>query len=297
MSMVVELWTPGVRYVGFTKGFSPPSLFTQNPSVQVLGGAQGMPHPPQLFGSLSVFVQPVGSGQQVSPVEHAGPVLHVIEGVHLLETHVSPSGQTLPHLPQSLLSLVVSSQPSPQHCKVPLHAGPPLHVMGDWQKPDEHVLSGPHARPHVPQLFGSLSVLVHPDGQHVSPSVQAAPSLHPTGGVQLPFWHIEPGPQAWLHMPQLSGSVCVSVQPSMQQVCPPVHAGSPLHDAPILHWLSTQVSPGEHAKPHFPQLLGSLEVSTQPLPQQTSGGMQAGPPLQVVGVWHAPATHVAVGAQ
>jgi hypothetical protein len=219
-------------------------------------------------------------------------VLHVVTGVHSLATQDSPSGQTLPQCPQSLLSLVVSTHPDAQHCSVPPQGGPPSQVNADWQLPMAQTSSGAHGLPQPPQLAGSVSVSVQPEVQHVWPIMQDGPPLQAAGVVHTLASHIELG-QATPHLPQLFGSSVVSVQPPGQQVSSPVQAGSPWQDGPVLHSLSTHVDPGVHAKSQLPQLLGSVEVSTQPAGQHLSVGEQTGPPLQLWGVKQPPATQVA----
>jgi hypothetical protein len=129
------------------------------------------------------------------------------------------------------------------------------------------VESGPHERPHIEQLLGSDDVSVQPLLQHVSPMVHAGPPLHAGGAVQVLATQVSPGGHSFPQLLQFWGSVAVFVQPSEQQVWPPVHAGSPLQDGPPWHMLSTQLSPAAHAWPHFAQLFRSDEVSVHPLEQ------------------------------
>jgi hypothetical protein len=136
---------------------------------------QGWLHPPQFCGSVLVSTQP--DGQHVSGDWQGGAPLHVppsmpIGGMHVLAWHVSPGGQGWLHPPQLFGSVVVSVQPSAQHWRVPVHAGPPLQVTHD---PPAQVTPGGHGWLHPPQLFGSVSVSVQPEAQHWSTPVHTGP--------------------------------------------------------------------------------------------------------------------------
>ena len=58
-----------------------------------------------------------------------------------------------------------------------------------------------------------------------------------------------------------------------------------------------QLCPEWQAFPHVPQFLMSLFVSEQPAAQHCSSTLQAGPPSQLAGAWHTPATHASPLAQ
>ena len=76
--------------------------------------------------------------------------------------------------------------------------------------------------------------------------------------------------QAFPHAPQLLGSIRPSVQALDPPQWPVVHVEVPLQSVwPVghLHVPFWQVAPESHAILQAPQLLGSLEVSTQALPQ------------------------------
>src|SRR5579883_1440103 len=112
MLIVVNMCTPGERYVGFCVGLNAPSLTTHCPLAHVAVPPQRMLHPPQLFGSFCSSTHP--DVQHDLPPVHAGPPLHVVPW-HMLPTHMSPAGQAMPHPPQLAGSLVVSEQPVMQH--------------------------------------------------------------------------------------------------------------------------------------------------------------------------------------
>jgi len=80
----------------------------------------------------------------------------------------------------------------------------------------------------VPQLFGSLVTLLHPLGQHDSPTAHVGPPAHVPA--QTEFTHDPPFAQAFPHEPQLFGSLVVSMHPFVpQQVWPTLqlHIGLP----------------------------------------------------------------------
>lgn len=110
--------------------------------------------------------------------------------------------QALPHLPQLLLSVVVSVQVEP-------HSTSPL-VQVLPQAPPEQTSPAGHLLPQAPQLLGSFEVLsqppaaVHwvvPEGQEVpqAPATQASPDAH-----TLP------------HAPQFEASVWTSMHFPLQ---------------------------------------------------------------------------------
>jgi hypothetical protein len=215
--------------------------------------------------------------------------LQVALGVQMLATHVSPLGQTVPHCLQLLGSLVVSTQPDAQHCVVPEHAGPPLHD-GVRHMPWTQVASCAQACPHAEQFAGSLCVSVQPFAQQDCSTEQAGPPLHIAGVVHTLFTQLCPGPQTFPQLSQFLGSLVVSVQPPAQHARPEAHAGFPLQSGPPWQVPATQARPEVQACPHAPQFWTSLFVSAQPEEQHTSSTLHAGPLLQLVGVWHAPAT-------
>ncbi len=138
-------------------------------------GPQLRPQAPQLFASVCSSAHPVG--QHDCPGAHAGPPLHDVGGVHMLPTHASPDGQTVPQLPQLLGSLVVSVHPVMQHDCPGAQVAPPLHPV-IVQLLSKHVVPGGQARPQPPQLSMSLVVSVHPDVQHDRVPVHAGPPSH-----------------------------------------------------------------------------------------------------------------------
>jgi hypothetical protein len=262
------------------------------PDTHVSPAAQGMPHPPQFFTSLDVSLHPFA--QQVSLPVQTGPPLQFGGAVQLAPTHASPGGQTWPHPPQLLGSLSMSLHPDMQHWSTPVQTGPPLHDVGGWQFPCWQVSPGGQPKPHPLQLFGSVFVSVHPDGQHCSTPLQAGPPLQEVVvGMHVPPWQASPFGQKLLQPPQLFGSLVVSTQPDGQQVSVPPQGGAPLQlnvsvtqPPPAQCWLSAQ----RLLQP--PQFWLSVRVSVQPLSQQLSAPVQTGPPWHVFAPLHAPETHV-----
>jgi hypothetical protein len=86
------------------------------------------PHPPQLSLSLVSSKQPFG--QQLSPVGHAGPPLHIVGGMHLPPLHVSPVGHVKAQALQLFGSVWRLVQPAAQHCSPFVQTGPPLQLGG-----------------------------------------------------------------------------------------------------------------------------------------------------------------------
>jgi len=80
-----------------------------------------------------------------------------------------------------------------------------------WQTPAAQVLVGSHAVPQVPQLRGSVAVLVQMPAQAVCVPGQTR---------QLPFWQATPAPQTLPQDPQFAGSEAVSVHSVPQAVSP-----------------------------------------------------------------------------
>jgi hypothetical protein len=144
----------------------------------------------------------------------------------------------------------------------------------------------PQLRPQAPQLFASVCSLTHPTpAQHDSPAGQAGPPLHDTGGIHMFPTHVSPDGQTWPQLPQLLGSVVVSVQPLVQHICPGAHVTPPLQPV-MVQLLSKHVAPGGQARPQPPQLSMSLVVSVHPALQHVWVPVHAGPPSHEVVGWH-----------
>jgi len=109
-----------------------------------------------------------------------------------------PLGQTLPHVPQFIGSLVSVLQTPPQRDSGAGHGPPP--IVAGMQAPAEHVSSGGQTLPQKPQLLGSICMLLHRP-PHSSPGGgQLVIGAHVLPW-QMPDGHVIP------HMPQLFGSV------------------------------------------------------------------------------------------
>jgi len=174
------------------------------------------------------------------------------------------AGQAIPHLPQLLASLRVSTQPIEQHISPAAHGGPPLQAP--TQTPPLHASPPGQALPHLPQLFGSFCVSAQPLAQHVCVPEQAGPpsqvDSHCPDRHDWPTAHTMPQP------PQLCSSPCVFVHTLEQQTSPPVQAGPSKHDAGLWQTLPMQAWPGAHASAQPPQFCGSDVVSVQTVLQQ-----------------------------
>jgi hypothetical protein len=222
--------------------------------------AHELPHPPQLFGSLSVSTH--AASQQ------DGLVAPIVV-------------QSVSHAPQFEMSLEASEQLLAQHCGMsPPHDSPQTEqfsgsLVTSVHVPSHEVCPGsqaicpmhwppmhaapPQSLPHEPQLLESLSVSVQPPKQHDGdvPSVHAVP-----------------------HAPQLLMSLARSVQPSVPQQ-PGVSNPSYVQSLPHAPQLRTSLVVSEHddeqhdcipmhAFPHVPQFFASDEVSSH-VPLQQSG--------------------------
>jgi hypothetical protein len=89
-------------------------------------------------------------------------------------TQVSPARHSLPQTPQFFGSLLVFEHPLSQHCSVGLQTGPPLQLVGTWQRDPTHASPGGQARPQPPQSSGSVASFTQSEAQHDSPAPQAA---------------------------------------------------------------------------------------------------------------------------
>lgn len=160
-----------------------------------------------------------------------------------------------------------------------------------WQMPP--LQFGPvksQTRPHMPQLFGSVSVLMQVPLQQLWPAAQAdAPHT------QRPPEHVSPIAQRRPIIPQLFGSVIVEMHwKAPIAFCthcePPLHAAAPPHTQPTMppapepHALAVI---GSQARPQSPQFMndGSLRASTSAegavrfthvVPQQRCDELQSG---------------------
>jgi hypothetical protein len=118
---------------------------------------------------------------------------------------VVPPLQTFAHDPQFALSDCSFTHEVPHELRPPVHAT--VHV------PPEHTWLPVQRLPHVPQLFGSVCVLVHAPLHAASPVGQTHASA-----VQV--W---PAAQAMPQLPQSFVSVCRFTQALAQSVSPAPH--------------------------------------------------------------------------
>jgi hypothetical protein len=236
-----------------------------------------MSHPPQLFGSVSMSVQPFRQHWSL-PVQ-TGPPLQEAGAVQLPPTQVSPAGQAKPHWLQFCGSVFTSVQPVPQHWSTPVHPGPPLHCSVTTQWPETHARPAPHFWSQPPQSSGLLDVSTHPAAQHAAPPVQAGPPWHETGASHVPSAQLSLAAQTWVQLPQWVGSTFVFTHVSPQHTSPPEQ---PLTWQPLGGWHAppTQASRLGHARPQLPQSFGSVPSSMHPPPQQLRSEVHALPPAQ-----------------
>jgi hypothetical protein len=195
---------------------------------------QTFPHPPQLFGSLFVFVQ--APPHEVCCVGQ--PVV-----VHAPATHASPA----PHF-------VAQSPQCWKFCCMLTHWVPQSSVPASQPHlPAEQIWPFGQTVPQAPQLAGSALVSTQPPPQSLSGVVQPA-SQRPA----LQTWL---APHAVAQLPQCAGSLASETQL-------PEHSESPAsqtHLAPLHTWLAL------HAVAQAPQWLASLPRSTQLEPHVLSG--------------------------
>jgi hypothetical protein len=114
-------------------------------------------------------------------------------------------GQTVPQVPQLLVSLVVSTQLAPQRMKGAVHwksHEPPLQT-------DLPFVGAEHTVPHLPQLEVALEVSTHEPLQLVNVP-QSAP--------HCPDLQTMPAPQRIGQVPQCSESELKSTQAPLQEV-------------------------------------------------------------------------------
>jgi hypothetical protein len=214
----------------------PFASFVQAPAVHVAPAGQTLPQAPQLLVLVvwSTHVPPQFSwpvGQQMLPVGpvpvfgvHVSPVMQVAPGLHgepvgtLPQTppaQVELAGQTLPQLPQLLLSVAVFTHAVPH--SVPVGA---VHVMPQTGGVPEHVVVpvpavGPgHGVHDVPQLLTEV-LETHVPEQLCWPAGQLRPQTPP---VQLA---VPPsGGQTWPQAPQLLTSLLSVEQTPPQSTVP-----------------------------------------------------------------------------
>jgi hypothetical protein len=161
-----------------------------------------------------------------------------------------PPVQAWPHWPQLALSMLRFLQtPGGQSVK-PVGQPPPPPP----QAPFEQVAPLEQTLPQLPQLFGSVRVLVQP-----VPVQKVWPFAH------LQTWLVQvvPAGQTLPHLPQLFGSL-FETQTLLQSRWPVGHLQTPL----------PQAEPVGQTRPQAPQLFESLLVFVQVDPQQTVPGAQ-----------------------
>jgi hypothetical protein len=193
--------------------------------------------------------------------------------LHAPSTHVTPLGQRFPQSPQWLGSVLRSTQLPDPHTS-----------SGGQHWPRAHRSPAPHALPHAPQLrvsmSGSTQTPPHSRKPANAPHAHASPLGQPHDGLaqrHTPDTHASPGAHVTLQSPQFAESRSRSTHRPLQMAPGSGQSHGELaqpHDALLQrHALSTQVSSGEHAWPHAPQLAGSEVGSTQRPPHAIVGGL------------------------
>jgi hypothetical protein len=218
---------------------STPIAPAQIPQLQAMPLGQALPHPPQFWGSLMTLVL-TPPHETTTPVQPASP---------------GPGPPSLAPLQTPL----TQAWPDPQSAFVRQAVGPASVPEGVEHVPPEQLAPLAQTLPQLPQLSGSMSVFVQPEGQEVSPAMQVL------GGTQVAPTQLSPLGQTDPQPPQLSGSVCVSVQLPPQLVSP--EAQGPASGAVLGHAPLVQLAPLGQALPQAPQLAESVARSVQLLPQ------------------------------
>ena len=137
---------------------------------------------------------------------HAVPHRVSVPQLHAPAVQLSPAGQTLPQLPQFFASVPTSTQ-APEQFVVPVG-----HVAA--QAPAAQTGEVPlHTLPHSPQFWGSSRVSTQDEPQ----------SFVPVGQPQLPATQTWPDGQALPQAPQLAASVWRFVHCPAQKVVPGGH--------------------------------------------------------------------------
>jgi hypothetical protein len=190
---------------------------------------------------------------------------------------VSAPAQTVPHAPQLRMSVCrLTSHPfAPMPSQL---SKPALHVA-IAQLLDVHddvAFARLHARPHAPQLEGSLVVSMHPLVQQVRPVEQAGPPLQPIT-TQRPAEHVAPVGQTTPHIPHEVLDPRLDSHPFANEPSqsPKPGAQTRPHIDPV--HVAREFAPDGHVMPQPPQFVGSLEVLTHTSPQHEAPGEQPPP--------------------
>ncbi len=125
----------------------------------------------------------------------------------------------------------------------------------------------------MPQLAGSVIVLVHVMKHIMLGSMQLAP--------QMPFVQVLGKVHTLPHVPQLDGSLCVLTQTLLHAVWPAEHGW---------HMKFEQIDVEPHGVAQFPQCVGSDWTFTQIPLQRACPAGHCGPHIPLVHVWPAPQT-------
>jgi hypothetical protein len=209
-----------------------------------------VPVPSQYWRSVHAVVQVpqwLASSERSRHVPPPPPVQSVLPvgQLHALAVHVPKRPQVVPHAPQFMGSVLVSTH-TPPHVVDPAE---------QTQTPLVHASPLAHVRPHAPQLFRSDETSAHP----------VAHATSPAGQMHAPPAHVAPGPQLCPHVPQCAGVVVKSTHSpgaGPQRVVPVGHAPQ----TPLVHG-----APVGQTMPQLPQCRGSLDGSTHVPPHVIFG--------------------------
>lgn len=134
-----------------------------------------------------------------------------IGAVHAPMVQVCPAGHALPHVPQLLVLVEVSTHVPPQSI------WPAGHITAMRHAPIAHAWPIGQVVPHAPQFAGSVWVLTHVPLQLVWPDG------HIIGPRHVPDIQVSPDAHARPHDPQLASLLFKSTQAEPQRVSPLAH--------------------------------------------------------------------------
>lgn len=235
----------------------------------------GPVHTPPHEVPSQVAVPPAGTGHAVHkepqvltealltqvPLQSCCPEGHA----HTPFVHALPALQTLPHVPQFVLSVRRFTQLTP-------HLSPPGPEQSPPQTPLMHVAVPPvgatHAVHDAPQLLTEASLA------QVPPQ-----SCCPAGHAHAPFEHVLPPLQTLPHVPQFA----LSVRP-FTQLTPHLSAPAPGHTPPQVLLMHVAVPPtgAVHGVHNRPQLLTEVLLAQTPLQSCWPEGHAQEPLTQVL---------------
>ena len=206
---------------------------------------------------------------QVSPMPQVGSQGTSVVQVPLKQTW-APT-HAVPHAPQFVVLLVMSTQVPPQQAWPAVHAAPAPHWQtlptqvspaahagsqgGSTHSPSSQSCPGSQCIPHPPHAIVSVRKSAQRPSQQSDVPVHASPAPH----LQVPVTHTLPcGAHAAPQPPQSVSALSVFTHAPSQHVRPPSHGSSGEH-------------PATHAPPR--QIVPAGQVAAHPPPASGVGGV------------------------